>query len=192
MQPIADFLREEPACRSDQVPYVWMVDPQDVLQTVIIEEKLVREARRCAATWRTLQDLGGINHPHAAGLPEKTALASQSKPLPERSATDEAVQAVTSAAEPVASEPSSETCSDDPYIETPRCTTCNECTNLNSKLFAYNAQKQATVADPSAGTFQQLVLAAERCPVGAIHPGTPRNPKEKDLAKWLKRAEPFN
>jgi len=28
--------------------------------------------------------------------------------------------------------------------------------------------------------------------VGAIHPGTPRNPKEKDLAKWLKRAEPFN
>ena len=25
-----------------------------------------------------------------------------------------------------------------------------------------------------------------------IHPGTPRNPKEKDLAKWLKRAEPFN
>jgi pyruvate-ferredoxin/flavodoxin oxidoreductase len=80
----------------------------------------------------------------------------------------------------------------DPYIDSARCTTCNECTNLNGKLFAYNAQKQATVADPSAGTFQQLVLAAERCPVGAIHPGTPRNPKEKDLPKWLKRAEPFN
>ena len=46
--------------------------------------------------------------------------------------------------------------------------------------------------DPDAGTFQQLVVAAERCPVGIIHPGTPRNPKEKDLAKWLKRAEPFN
>jgi pyruvate-ferredoxin/flavodoxin oxidoreductase len=80
----------------------------------------------------------------------------------------------------------------DPYIDSARCTSCNECTNLNAKLFAYNAQKQATVADPSAGTFQQLVVAAERCPVGAIHPGTPRNPKEKDLAKWVKRAEPFN
>jgi pyruvate-ferredoxin/flavodoxin oxidoreductase len=80
----------------------------------------------------------------------------------------------------------------DPYIDSARCTTCNECINLNSKLFVYNGDKQATVADPSAGTFQQLVVAAERCPVGAIHPGTPRNPKEKDLPKWLKRAEPFN
>lgn len=79
----------------------------------------------------------------------------------------------------------------DPYIESERCTTCNECTNLNSKMFAYNADKQATIKDPKAGTFQQLVLAAERCPVGIIHPGTPLNPKEKDLEKWMKRAAPF-
>jgi pyruvate-ferredoxin/flavodoxin oxidoreductase len=80
----------------------------------------------------------------------------------------------------------------DPYIDSARCTSCNECTNLNAKMFGYNANKQATVKDPDAGTFQQLVIAAERCPVGIIHPGTPRNAKEKDLAKWLKRAEPFN
>ena len=80
----------------------------------------------------------------------------------------------------------------DPYIDSARCTTCNECTNLNARMFAYNASKQATVKDPDAGTFQQLVLAAERCPVGIIHPGTPRNPKEKDLAKWIKRAESFS
>ena len=79
----------------------------------------------------------------------------------------------------------------DPYIDSARCTTCNECINLNGRLFAYNESKQATVRDTAAGTFQQLVVAAERCPVGIIHPGTPRNPKEKDLAKWLKRAEPF-
>jgi pyruvate-ferredoxin/flavodoxin oxidoreductase len=35
------------------------------------------------------------------------------------------------------------------------------------------------------------VQAAEKCPVSAIHPGTPINPKEKDLDKWLKRAQPF-
>jgi pyruvate-ferredoxin/flavodoxin oxidoreductase len=80
----------------------------------------------------------------------------------------------------------------DPFIDSARCTSCNECTNLNGKMFGYNANKQATIKDADAGTFQQLVVAAERCPVGIIHPGTPRNAKEKDLAKWLKRAEPFN
>ncbi len=79
----------------------------------------------------------------------------------------------------------------DPYIDSERCTTCNECTNINGKMFVYNAEKQAVIKDPRAGTFQQLVLAAERCPVGIIHPGTPVNQKEKDLEKWVKRAVPF-
>jgi len=78
------------------------------------------------------------------------------------------------------------------YIDSARCTTCNECTNLNKKMFVYNAAKQAEIKDASAGTFQQLVLAAERCPVAIIHPGTPLNPDEKDLEKWVKRAEKFN
>ncbi|MDH5234395.1 MAG: ferredoxin, partial [Gemmatimonadota bacterium] len=80
----------------------------------------------------------------------------------------------------------------EPYIDTVQCTTCNECTNLNGRMFAYNDAKQAYIKDPKAGTFQQLVLAAERCPVSIIHPGTPLNPKEKDLPKWIKRAEKFN
>jgi pyruvate-ferredoxin/flavodoxin oxidoreductase len=80
----------------------------------------------------------------------------------------------------------------EPYIESDRCTTCNECTNLNGRMFAYNAEKQAYIRDPRAGTFAQLVQAAERCPAGIIHPGTPLNPKEKDLGKWVKRAEKFN
>lgn len=46
--------------------------------------------------------------------------------------------------------------------------------------------------DPRAGTFKELVMAAERCPVKIIHPGTPLNPKEEDLEKWIKRAERFN
>jgi len=80
----------------------------------------------------------------------------------------------------------------EPYIEMARCTTCHECTNINKRMFAYNDKKQAYIKDPRAGTFKELVMAAERCPVRIIHPGTPLNPKEKDLEKWMKRAEPFN
>ncbi len=80
----------------------------------------------------------------------------------------------------------------DPYIETARCTSCNECTNLNNKMFAYDENKQAYIKDPKAGTFAQLVKAAEVCPAELIHPGTPLNPKEKDLDKWIARAERFN
>ncbi|MFQ6047112.1 MAG: 2-oxoacid:acceptor oxidoreductase family protein, partial [Gemmatimonadales bacterium] len=80
----------------------------------------------------------------------------------------------------------------EPYIESERCTTCDECTNLNRKMFAYNEKKQAFIKDPRAGTFRELVQAAEKCPVRIIHPGTPLNPKEKNLDKWVKRAEPFS
>ncbi|MEW6320341.1 MAG: 2-oxoacid:acceptor oxidoreductase family protein [Acidobacteriota bacterium] len=80
----------------------------------------------------------------------------------------------------------------EPYIDSELCTACNECTNLNKRLFAYNEKKQAYIKDASAGTFREIVMAAEKCPVGIIHPGTPLNPKEKDLEKWVKRAERFN
>lgn len=81
---------------------------------------------------------------------------------------------------------------DEPYIDSPLCTTCNECTNLNPLLFKYNGNKQAVIADPRAGTFAQLVQAAEKCPVRIIHPGRPLNPSEPGLAALTERARPFN
>ncbi len=78
------------------------------------------------------------------------------------------------------------------FIDTARCTSCNECTNLNSRIFAYDDKKRAYVKDPRGGPFKDIVVAAERCPVGIIHPGTPLNPKEKDLEKWVKRAARFD
>jgi pyruvate-ferredoxin/flavodoxin oxidoreductase len=113
-------------------------------------------------------------------------------PAPQPVATAAVATATVAPTVPSPAAPAAEDFAIDPYIDSARCTSCNECTNLNGKMFGYNANKQATVRDADAGTFQQLVVAAERCPVGIIHPGTPRNAKEKDLAKWLKRAEPFN
>lgn len=63
---------------------------------------------------------------------------------------------------------------DDPYIDTPLCTSCNECTNINSRVFLYDDNKQAYIGDASAGTFADLVKAAEQCPAKCIHPGKPR------------------
>ena len=80
---------------------------------------------------------------------------------------------------------------DEAYIETLRCTTCDECTTLNPRMFAYNENKQAYIADASAGTYRELVLAAEKCPVRIIHPGKPLNPDEPHLDELVKRAEPF-
>jgi pyruvate-ferredoxin/flavodoxin oxidoreductase len=80
----------------------------------------------------------------------------------------------------------------DPYIDTALCTSCDECININKKMFVYDENKQAYIADPKAGTFRELVMSAEKCTARIIHPGTPLNPKEKNLDKWLKRAEPFS
>nr|VFJ75678.1 MAG: 4Fe-4S single cluster domain of Ferredoxin I [Candidatus Kentron sp. FW] len=62
---------------------------------------------------------------------------------------------------------------DEPWIDTPLCTTCNECTDLNPRLFVYNEDKQAEIGDLTAGTHAELVEAAEICPAKCIHPGTP-------------------
>ncbi len=77
---------------------------------------------------------------------------------------------------------------DDPYIDTPLCTTCNDCTDLNGQMFAYNDNKQAYIKDPLAGSYRDLVVAAEKCPVNIIHPGKPKNADESDLDGLLKRA----
>jgi pyruvate-ferredoxin/flavodoxin oxidoreductase len=58
-------------------------------------------------------------------------------------------------------------------------------------MFAYNENKQAYIKDPRAGTFKDLVQAAERCTARIIHPGTPLDAGEVDVEKWVARAEPF-
>ena len=81
---------------------------------------------------------------------------------------------------------------DDPYIDLPLCTTCNECTNINPQMFKYNADKQAYIADAKAGTFLQLVTAAEKCPAKCIHPGVPRDDDDTATDDLRARAAPFN
>jgi pyruvate-ferredoxin/flavodoxin oxidoreductase len=93
------------------------------------------------------------------------------------------------AAAPAAAAPAADAA--EPWIETELCTSCDECTRLNPKMFAYNADKQAYIKDPRGGTFKDLVVAAERCTARIIHPGTPLDPNESGLAALIERAEAF-
>jgi ferredoxin len=81
---------------------------------------------------------------------------------------------------------------DDPWIDTPLCTSCNDCFKVNPLLFAYNDDKQAYLGDLSQGSYAQLVQAAELCPAHCIHPGQPWNPDEPGLAELLERAAPYH
>jgi ferredoxin len=81
---------------------------------------------------------------------------------------------------------------DDPWIDTPRCTSCNDCMTVNALTFVYDENKQARIGDASAATFEHLVRAAELCPAKCIHPGKPQNPDEPNLDELIRRAARFN
>ena len=102
---------------------------------------------------------------------------------------------VTAAAAPTETgtviEKEAEKSADEAYIETPRCASCNECIQINDKMFQYDGNKQAFIANINAGTYAQLVEAAENCQVAIIHPGKPKNPNEPGLDDLIKRAEVF-
>jgi hypothetical protein len=194
MIAVDESLSRERKGLPDKVPSVLMVDADNVLQKVIVDERLIREARRCREMWHSLQELGGVHNSHAEKLLarerkvwEESAQqeAEAHKPLPPAVSPIAAAAAAAPAADEEARSP------DEAYIETARCATCNECTDLNNKMFKYNDDKQAYIADINAGTYAQLVEAAESCQVAVIHPGKPRNTKEPGLEALMKRAEAF-
>lgn len=196
-----DFLSLSGRAIYEKVPYVLLIDTDNLLYRAVVDEKLLDAARRCLAAWHNLQEMGGINNSHAAAAvaEAKTAWEKEYVPPPVQSEQPAAPSAETAAAAPAAVAPEPTPAleeapppsSDDPWIETIRCTTCNECTQLNDRMFAYDGEKRAYIADPDAGTYRELVEAAETCQVAIIHPGKPRNPDEPGLEELLERAAPF-
>ncbi len=81
---------------------------------------------------------------------------------------------------------------DDAWIDSPLCTTCNDCTDMNPLMFVYNDTNQAILSDLNAGTYKQMVEAAEICPSKCIHPGKPWDDNEDALDELVERAAEFN
>lgn len=212
---IDTYLQLSDRQRARGVPCIMLIDEHDRLRRCVVDDKLVEAAARCLKAWRNLQELGGIGNSHARAAlreaqrrwdEEKTQLSARLSAQPvvqpalgsPAAATPAAVPAAAapSAARPAAAaaapeEPAAAPSSDDPWIETIRCTSCNECKEINDRMFAYDEDNRAYIADPDAGTYRELVQAAETCQVAIIHPGKPRNPDEPELEELIKRAEPF-
>ncbi len=84
-----------------------------------------------------------------------------------------------------ASEPAEE---EEAWVDTALCTSCDECTRKVPQVFVYNGNKQAYVKNPRGAPFRDIVAAAELCTAKIIHPGTPWDAAEPDLARSLERA----
>ena len=113
-----------------------------------------------------------------------------SGPSPTATAAD--VSAPEAAAQTAPVEQDQEEAGGDAYIDSELCTTCDDCMKVNPKMFVYDDDKKAYIKDYRAGPFKDMVVAAEKCPAQIIHPGTPHDPNEPDLEKWIARAANFN
>ena len=202
--PADEWLSAPPNKQAETLPYLLAVDANDVLQRVIVDGRLMNVVVRCRTFWHRLQEQGGIHNSHAeillarekAKWDEQRLEIEQQKATTVNSTANAASTAApkspaisTSDAHVEASVPPHD--SDEAWIETARCPSCNECQTINDRMFKYNENKQAYIADLTAGTYRRLVEAAEACQVAIIHPGKPCNPDEPGLEELLERAKPF-
>lgn len=123
-----------------------------------------------------------------SGTPSSPAPVRASSSAPAPAQSEETEKAADAPKEAEVEEEETE----EPWIESVLCTTCNDCLDVNPQMFVYDGNKQAVIKDSTAGTFEELVRAAEKCPARCIHPGQPLNKDEANLADLISRAEPFN
>jgi pyruvate-ferredoxin/flavodoxin oxidoreductase len=186
---LGDFLRMSKDERDGKFPFIWSVDKKNHLMRVLVSKEIVLSCEERMQFWKQLKDLAGVSR--AVGNEETIAnrvrqeliqmLSSGMSGTVSSSPTTVAVPAASNAADYEAV-----------FIDTPECTACDECMNLNPKIFAYNDQKKAIIVNPKAGTFLDIVKAAEKCTAGVIHPGTPWNSNEANIDKLKARAAKFN
>jgi ferredoxin len=210
MIPADEWLARDPKSVGDAIPYVLAVDPEDVLQRVIVDTRLMQMAARCRTFWHRLQEQGGVHNSHAEILLARekarwekakaseldalkvTAAAAASVPQAGGGVAEAAPAATSAPAAGAAPAPvAPERDPDEAWIETARCPSCDECQTINDKMFKYNDNKQAYITDVKLGTYRQLVEAAEACQVSIIHPGKPWNANEPGLDELIARAESF-
>jgi pyruvate-ferredoxin/flavodoxin oxidoreductase len=199
MTPLHEFLEQEADDREGLYPYIWGVDGRNRLMRVMVSEQLVRASEDRLNYWRLLKSLTGVDR-----VVDEDAIADQARAEMAQKLSASLLSLVTSGdtaslldstgAGPAAGAGSTAAPGGDyepVWIDTPECQSCDECTKINTKIFAYNDDKKAIIVNPRGGSYKDIVRAAEKCTAECIHPGTPFNANEKGLDKLVKRAEKF-
>ena len=209
MMPLAEFLELDEDDREGVFPYVWMVDKKEQLMRLLVAQPIVASCEDRRDFWTMLRALAGEDRPSTDSLVEDVRQDVVGKIMSGlmqiAAGSGEGLAALASASAPTATSsagivpaaapsPAAGAAGDylAPWIDTAECTACDECTQLNSKIFEYNADKKAVIKNAEAGPYKDLVKAAERCTARVIHPGLPRNRSEKGIEKWIKRGEKYN
>jgi pyruvate-ferredoxin/flavodoxin oxidoreductase len=190
---LADFLKLSEDERDGKFPFIWTVDKKNRLVRVLVSAEMVKSCEERQQFWQQLRDVAGINRPAV----DEAAIAARIRAELIQQVTASLGGAVSAApaagAAPVAAAPAAASGGHDAvWVDSPECTACDECMNINGKIFGYNDQKKAVVLNPTAGTFLDIVKAAEKCTAGIIHPGSPWNPAEANVDKLVARAAKFN
>lgn len=204
--PLTEYLELDKDDREGKFPYIWGVNAKNRLIRVIPAEPVVLATEDRRNFWRMLKSLAGllrekvdentiarIRAEFAQELTGKLMQMVGGGPAPvvdiAAFGTSAAAPAAAIAA-PAAAGPAANGAA--PWIESAMCTSCDECININPKIFAYDENRHAFIKDPKGGPYKDLVRAAEKCTAQVIHPGSPLDPNEKDLDKLIKRAAKYN
>lgn len=163
----------------------WEVEKAKEIAALKAKYETQIEAVRQTAAGAAMEQLTHVllDLEHLAALPVAKA-APAPMPAPEETSTED----TTPESSPSASAPPRA----EPWLETFRCTSCNECTENYPTAFDYNEDKQAVLTEVDSISYEELVMAAEECPAKCIHPGLPDKPDDPAMQPLIKRAEPFN
>ena len=208
MLPLAEYLELAEDEREDRFPYIWHLLPGGEPGRLLVSSDLVASCEDRMHFWRLLRELA---EPAATPATDREALVEEvraeligrlSDSLLRLSGEEGATAAAATgapaaAAAPARSAPAAPAPAADgdymaPWIDTPQCSACDECTLINPRIFAYNSEGKAEIKDPNGGPYSDLVKAAERCKEGIIHPGLPRDRSAPDIERWIARGEKFN
>ncbi|NND06835.1 MAG: pyruvate ferredoxin oxidoreductase [Saprospiraceae bacterium] len=204
MVVLADFLEMDADEREGKFPFIWAVDRKQHLSRVLVAKPIVESCEERRDFWIMLKALAGVDtepqeEVDIEGKIRAEVVGNIAQGLMKMAGGDgsgiiDLAAGQTSAATETttAEAPQADGGYMAPWLETEECTSCDECINLNSKIFAYNNNKRAYIADPNGGPYEDLVKAAEKCTARVIHPGLPADRKAKDIDKWIKRGEKFN
>jgi len=204
MVPIAEFIQLPEEEREDRYPYIWTVDKKNRLIRVLVAAEIVQSTEERLDFWNVLKGLAGLTRKVDPEAIARDVRAETARQLASGLMKMLGGDALPQGFDPEATSPGSEgtgaadtgatsagTAFEPAWIDQAECTSCDECVNINPKIFEYDENKKAFVKDPRGGPFKDIVRAAEKCTGQCIHPGTPANPAEKDADKLLKRAERF-